>query len=136
MLWAPTDDGAGGVLTHMYGKNLIKPTTMDGSGYSRDSECKQPRASTLIHDVIGLCIDPWTHADLITFDQSAYWINATHPELKNPNLPRDGSGGTSDLAYAFIPPACKKAAGGKPCRMHLYHHGCVSTGCCRLSHAR
>lgn len=65
-------------------------------------------------------------ADLIVFDQSAYWINATHPELKNPNLPADGSAGTSDKAYAFIPPACRKGAGGKPCRMHLYHHGCVS----------
>ena len=35
--------------------------------------------------------------------------------------------GTSDRAYAFIPPACKKGAlDAKPCRMHLYHHGCVS----------
>lgn len=75
-------------------------------------------------------------ADLIVFDQSAYWINATNQELKNPNLPKDGSGGTSDLAYAFIPPACKKGAGGQPCRMHLYHHGCVSTGCCCLAHIR
>ncbi len=38
-LWACADDGAGGVLTHMYGQNLTKPRIMDGSGYSRDSEC-------------------------------------------------------------------------------------------------
>ena len=39
------------------------------------------------------------------------------------------SGGTSKVAYAYIPKACKKgsaeaAAKGGPCRMHLYHHGC------------
>lgn len=55
-----------------YGNNLTKPKTMDGSAYDLKN--------------------------LVVFDQSAYWINATHPELKNANLPPDGSGGTSDKA--------------------------------------
>ena len=58
------DDGAGGVLNHMYGNDLTKPKAMDGTAF-----------------------DP---ANLIEFDQSAFWINATHPELKNANLPPDG----------------------------------------------
>ena len=81
--------------------------------------------------------------NLLVFDQSAFWINATHPELKSPNLPADGSGGTAAFAYAYVPTSCRKQAGAgvggdsqqapahapapapaPPCRMHLYHHGC------------
>lgn len=94
-------DGAGGVLKHMYGDSLTQPA------------------------------GPAKPENLLVFDQSAFWINATHPELKSPNLPADGSGGTAAFAYAYVPASCRKQAGAvagmrsrPPCRMHLYHHGC------------
>ena len=98
-------DGAGGVLKHMYGDSLEQPA------------------------------GPAKPENLLVFDQSAFWVNATHPELKSPNLPADGSGGTAAFAYAYVPARCRKpahkaAAGGQPppqgagCRLHLYHHGC------------
>lgn len=77
-------DGAGAVLQHMYGNNLTKP------------------------------VKPYDPARLIEFDQSAYWLNASHPELKNPGLPTDGSAGTSDRAYAYVPSRCVKGAHNFP----------------------
>ena len=93
-------DGAGGVLRHMYGD----------SKYDQDG-LKQPTG-------------PAKPENLLVFDQSAFWINASHPELKSPNLPADGSAGTSAFARAYVPANCRKQAGKAPCRMHLYHHGC------------
>ena len=94
-------DGAGGVLKHMYGDRKYRA---DG--------LKQPTG-------------PAKPENLLVFDQSAFWINATHPELKSPNLPNDGSAGTAAYAYAYVPASCRKqAAATPPCRMHLYHHGC------------
>jgi len=92
-------DGAGGVLQHMYQDSLKQPT------------------------------GPAKPENLLTFNQAAFWINATRPELKSRNLPADGSAGTSAWAYAYVPTICRKQAGAirataAPCRMHLYHHGC------------
>jgi hypothetical protein len=62
---------------------------------------------------------------LIVINQSAFWPKHAGPNaVKNAGLPADGSAGTSDRAYAYVPKACLKAAGETPCKMHLYHHGC------------
>eukprot|EP00658_Telonema_sp_P-2_P084454 TRINITY_DN9376_c0_g1_i4.p1 TRINITY_DN9376_c0_g1~~TRINITY_DN9376_c0_g1_i4.p1 ORF type:complete len:201 (+),score=55.73 TRINITY_DN9376_c0_g1_i4:76-603(+) len=66
--------------------------------------------------------------NLLVFDQSKYWVNASHPELKSPHLPSDGSAGLAGQAKAYVPQRClatSKAPPGLKCRMHLYHHGCA-----------
>lgn len=87
-------DAAGALLRHMYGKHLAAP------------------AKT------------FNPENLVQFDQSEFWVNASNPGAKSPNLPRDGSAGLSDKAYAYIPSGCIKGNATEPCRMHLYHHGC------------
>ena len=97
-------DGAGAVLQHMYRQALMPP-----------------KNGTAPVPVPG---------NLLQFDRSAYWVNASRPELKNPDLPADGSAGLSDKAYTYVPEKCRKRerhrGGGAaaPCKMHLYHHGC------------
>ena len=44
-LHSRADDGAGGVLTHMYGRNLTKPKTMDGTAYDPSSACDCSQSS-------------------------------------------------------------------------------------------
>ena len=88
-------DGAGAVLQHLYGGRLTQP------------------------------VGPADNASLLTFAQNLFWVKASRPELKNANLPADGSAGTSSRAYAYVPVRCRKEfPGSRPCRLHLYHHGC------------
>ena len=92
-------DGAGSVLQHMYNNSLTPPPSSGG---------QKP-------------------ANLLRFNVSKFWTQGSHPELKSRNLPKDGSAGTSGIAYAYVPTSCRKGhaeSSGKPCRMHLYHHGC------------
>lgn len=93
-------DGAGAVLQHLYNNSLNRPTAAQ----------------------------PYDPDSLIVFDLSEFWVNASRPDLKTRRLPADGSAGTSDRAYAYVPVRCRRgaaaAAGAPPCRLHLYHHGC------------